>query len=198
MRALAFDFRTDTSINNISDQYMFGPAILVNPVTQKSPVEETRKVYLPKSSDWFDFWTGKKLSGGFTITTPAPIETIPLFIKAGSIIPMGPYLQYATEKPADPIELRIYPGADGAFTLYEDENDNYNYEKGNHSTIDFKWDEYKRELTIGQRQGKYPGMLNERTINIIIVGKNHGTDIEICQQPDKIVKYYGSKLEIKF
>jgi len=198
MRALAFDFRTDPAINNISDQYMFGPAILVNPVTEQAPAEKTRKVYLPKSTDWFDFWTGTKYAGGWTITAPAPIETIPLFIKAGSLIPMGPFLQYATEKPADPIELRIYPGADGSFTLYEDENDNYNYEKGNHATIDFKWNDSKRELTIGQRKGKYPGMLNVRMINIIIVSKDHGTAVEICQKPDKIIKYNGTKQEIKF
>jgi len=198
MRALAFDFRTDTAINDISDQYMFGPAILVNPVTGQAPAEKTRKVYLPKSTEWFDFWTGNKYSGGRIITASAPIETIPLFIKTGSIIPMGPFLQYATEKPADPIELRIYPGADGSFTLYEDENDNYNYEKGNHATIDFKWNNSKHELTIGQREGKFPGMIKERTINIIIVSKDHGTAVEICPQPDKIVKYYGAKVEVKF
>jgi alpha-D-xyloside xylohydrolase len=198
MRALAFDFRTDNAINNISDQYMFGPAFLVNPVTDQAPVEKSRKVYLPKSTDWIDFWTGKKYAGGWTITTSAPIETIPLFIKAGSIIPMGPFLQYATEKPADPIELRIYPGADGSFTLYEDENDNYNYEKGNYATIEFKWDDAKRELTLGKREGKFPGMLKERTFNVIVVGKDHGTAVDICSQPDKIVKYNGVKLEVKF
>jgi alpha-D-xyloside xylohydrolase len=177
---------------------MFGPAILVNPVTEQAPAEKTRKVYLPKSTDWFDFWTGTKYAGGWTITVPAPIETIPLFIKSGSIIPMGPFLQYATEKSADPIELRIYPGADGSFILYEDENENYNYEKGKHATIEFKWDDFDQTLTIGKRDGKFSGMLKERTINIVIVGKDHGTAVGICSRPDKIVKYDGAKLELKF
>jgi alpha-D-xyloside xylohydrolase len=204
MRALAFDFRTDVAINNISDQYMFGSAFLVNPVTEQmyslagnTANEKTRKVYLPKSADWFDFWTGEKLTGGQTINAPAPIETIPLFVKAGSIIPMGPFLQYATEKSADQIELRIYPGADGNFTIYEDENDNYNYEKGVYSTIDIKWDEAKQTLTIADRKGEYPGMLKERTFNIVITTKNHGAGLNISDSYDKVIKYNGKEIKVK-
>ena len=121
---------------------MFGPAFLVNPVTQQlysapdsKKIAKTRKVYLPKSTNWYDFWTGKQITGGKSIDAKATIETMPLYIKAGSIVPMGPYLQYANEKPADPIELRVYAGADADFVIYEDENDNYNYEKGSYATI---------------------------------------------------------------
>jgi alpha-D-xyloside xylohydrolase len=128
----------------------------------------------------------------------APIDIIPLLIKGGSIIPMGPFLQYSTEKPADPIELRIYPGADGNFTLYEDENDNYNYEKGIYATIDFAWDDEERKLTIGARKGEFPGMLKERTIQIILVGEGHGTGIGITENPEKIIVYSGEEQTVKF
>lgn len=162
---------------------------------EKSPIntEKVRNVYLPENTRWVDFWTGNNFDGGQTISTDAPIDKIPLFIKAGSIIPMGPFLQYSTEKPADPIELRIYPGADGSFTLYEDENNNYNYEKGIYSTIKFEWNDANKTLTIGDRIGEFPGMLKERTINIIIVTKDHGTGIDIEKNPDKSIKYHGSK-----
>jgi alpha-D-xyloside xylohydrolase len=199
MRALAFDFRTDAAINNIPDQYMFGPAFLVNPVTSQMTGQnnKTRKVYLPKAAGWFDFWTGKNLAGGQSIDASAPINILPLYIKAGSVVPMGPFIQYATEKPADPIELRIYPGADGEFTLYEDENDNYNYEKGQYATILFSWNDAKKILTIADRKGVFPGMLKERSFNIVVVKDNHGNGVEICPKPDKTIKYDGNKTEIK-
>jgi alpha-D-xyloside xylohydrolase len=202
MRALAFDFRTDENIKNIPDQYMFGPAFLVNPVTEQlysaaTEKAKSRKLYLPKSL-WYDFWTGKSLNGGQTIDASAPIEILPLYVKAGSIIPMGPFLQYATEKAADPIELRIYTGADGQFTIYEDENDNYNYEKGEYATIVFSWDNAKKMLSIADRKGEFSGLLKERTFSIVLVKENHGNGIEICSNPDKTIKYNGTKLEVKF
>jgi alpha-D-xyloside xylohydrolase len=135
-------------------------------------------VYLPGPAQWIDFWTGQTFSGGHTITAPAPIEIMPLYVKAGSIIPMGPFLQYATEKPADPIELRIYPGADGTFELYEDENDNYNYEKGNYSLIPFSWNDREKTLTVGDRKGEFKGMLRARTFNIVLVNPTAGSGIE--------------------
>jgi alpha-D-xyloside xylohydrolase len=156
-----------------------------------------RQVYLPATTVWHDFWTGKTFGGDTTITTDAPIDKIPLLIKAGSIIPMGPFLQYSTEKPADPIELRIYPGADGQFTLYEDENDNYNYEKGTCATITFVWNDLHKKLTIADRRGKFPGMLKTRTLNIVLVRDGHGSGIEICPKPDRTTKYNGTRLEIK-
>ena len=159
---------------------------------------QTRSVYLPAGNQWIDFWTGLTISGGQTIAADAPIDKIPLLVRAGSIIPMGPFIQYASEKPADPIELRIYPGADGSFTLYEDENDNYNYEKGIHATIAFHWDDAKRQLTIDNRSGSFPGMLKERTLNIVVVGKDHGTGVEITDSPDKVISYQGERQIVQF
>jgi alpha-D-xyloside xylohydrolase len=205
MRALAFDFRTDAAVNDIPDQYMFGPAFLVNPVTEQmyslaenNHVEKTRKVYLPKSTTWFDFWTGNKIDGGQTINASAPIETIPLYVKAGSIVPMGPFVQHATEKPADQIELRIYPGADASFKIYEDENDGYNYEKKVYSTIDIKWNDAEHKLTIADRKGKFKGMLTERTFNVVIVTKDHGVGVETSNTFDKVIKYNGKKITTEF
>jgi alpha-D-xyloside xylohydrolase len=157
------------------------------------PREKTRPVYLPAENQWVDFWTGQTLPGGQTIVADAPIDKIPLLIKSGSIIPMGPFIQYAAEKPADPIELRIYPGADGSFTLYEDENDNYNYEKGVHATIAFHWDDANRRLTIDDQKGSFPGMLKERSFNLVIVGKDHGTGVETTGNPDKVILYQGDR-----
>jgi alpha-D-xyloside xylohydrolase len=159
--------------------------------------EKVRKVYLPASTLWHDFWTGRTFDGDTTIATDAPIDKIPLLIRAGSIIPMGPFLRYSTEKPADPIELRIYPGADGQFTLYEDENDGYNYEKGDYARITFVWNDLHRTLTISDREGKFSGMLKTRTFNVVLVKKYHGTGIRMCPKPDKTTKYTGKKLEIK-
>jgi alpha-D-xyloside xylohydrolase len=161
------------------------------------PREKTRSVYLPQGGQWIDFWTGEALEGGKNVVVDAPIEKMPLMIKAGSIIPMGPFIQYSTEKPADPIELRIYPGADGSFNLYEDENDNYDYEKGAYATIDFHWDDAKHLLTIDDRKGSFPGMLKARTFNVVIVGKDHGTGVELASHADKTVAYEGTKLTVE-
>ncbi|RKY55125.1 MAG: hypothetical protein DRP93_03975 [Candidatus Neomarinimicrobiota bacterium] len=173
------------------------PSVAAKLQAKKMPATKSVQVYLPKSTDWVDFWRGDTFKGGQTIQVPAPIDEMPLFVKAGSIIPMGPFLQYATEKQADPIELRIYTGSDASFTLYEDENDNYNYEKGVYATIPFNWDENAQTLTIGNRKGKFPGMLKKRTFKIVWVGENHGTGLEPEAKPDKVVKYKGEKLIIK-
>ncbi|MCX7986668.1 MAG: DUF5110 domain-containing protein [Bacteroidales bacterium] len=159
---------------------------------------KTRKLYLPSAKGWYNFWTGEYTEGGKDIVTDAPIEIIPLFVKAGSIIPMGPFVQYANEKPADPIELRIYKGDNGSFVLYEDESDNYNYEKGIYSTIRFDWDDTNKTLTIGKRKGEFPGMLKKRTINVILVDKNKGVGLEISRRVDKTVNYTGDEIVIKF
>jgi alpha-D-xyloside xylohydrolase len=202
MRSLAFDFREDAGIKSIPDQFMFGPAFLVNPVTKRmyslpntKDLKGSRKVYLPKSAGWYDFWTGKLIPGGQTIDAAAPIETIPLYIKAGSIVPMGPYLQYATEKAADPVEIRVYPGANAEFVLYEDENDTYNYEQGKYSTIALNWDEAQKTLTIGNRQGDFPGMLKDRTFRIVWVNSKNGTGIEPARQAE-IIQYSGKELKL--
>jgi len=158
----------------------------------------TRPVYLPAGTAWTDFWTGASSVGGRTIVADAPIETLPLLVRAGSIVPLGPELQYATEKPADPIELRVYPGADGRFTLYEDENDGYAYEKGVHATIGLVWDDARRQLTLEARQGQFPGMLKTRTFQVVLVREGHGTGGQPTPAPDRVVNYDGSRQVVSF
>ncbi len=159
---------------------------------------KTEKVYLPESKGWYDFWTGKNYRGGQEVMADAPIDKIPLFVKAGSIIPMGPFVHYATEHPEGPIELRIYAGANASFTLYEDENDNYNYERGVYSTIDLSWNESTRSLTIGARHGSFPGMQKERSFNIVIVSGERGTGVDTTEKADKTVAYTGTPMVVSF
>lgn len=159
--------------------------------------------YLPKdgvtahSSQWFDFWTGKKLSGGRHLLVRTPIDMIPLYVPAGSIIPMGPVVQYATELPAAPIEVRVYPGRNAAFKLYEDEGDTYDYEKGAYSIITFIWDQSTKTLTIGDREGEFPGMVESREFDIVLVRNGHGVGVGSTTKPDKIIRYEGKKIQIK-
>jgi alpha-D-xyloside xylohydrolase len=193
MRPLVMDFRADTNVFTISNQFMFGPALMACPVTGSG--ETSRSVYLPAGPGWFDFWTGKKLSGGQSVTAASPIETMPLYVRAGSIIPYGPDIQYATQS-SDPIELRVYRGDDGHFTLYEDENDNYDYEKGVYATIPFYWDDTKQTLTIGKRKGKFPGMMKDRTFRIVWVSARHGAGISHEEKPDVTVQYTGSAVTV--
>ena len=160
--------------------------------------KQTRDVYLPAGTQWIDFWTGETFAGGQTRAFDAPIQKIPLLLKAGSILPLGPVLQYAAEKHADPLELRIYPGADGDFTLYEDENDTYNYEKGVRATISFHWDNSRRELSIGQQQGSYPGMPLKRTFRICLVRPGYATGIDPSPTADLETSYDGTALSLKF
>ena len=152
---------------------------------------KSSKVYLPAGTAWYDFWTNEKIKGGKEITTETSIDKIPLYIKSGSIIPFGPEVQYATEKKWDNLEIRVYPGANGEFTLYEDENDNYNYEKGEYSTITFSWNDAKKVLTINDRKGSFTGMLAERkfTIQLII-----GSD----KKSANMLTYKGEKVAVKF
>jgi alpha-D-xyloside xylohydrolase len=188
MRPLAMDYRTDVRALNIGDQYMYGPAFLVSPVTE--PGATTRRLYLPQGK-WYDFWSGTSTTGGNVIDAAAPLDRMPLYIRAGSILPMGPELEWSTQKPADPIEVRVYRGADGDFTIYEDENDTYNYEKGAYSTIPLHWDDSKQALTIGDRHGQFPGMLESRTFRVTFVGENHGVGVDVTVNPDTLVTYAG-------
>ena len=193
MRGLVMDFRTDTRAANVGDQFMFGPALLVNPVTE--PSAQSRSVYLPQAK-WYDFWMGTAIEGPRTLQADAPLDRLPLYVRAGSILPMGPEEEWATEKPADPIELRIYPGANGDFTLYEDENDNYDYEKGVYATIPFHWDAAKQVLTIGERKGQFPGMLQSRSFRVVFVRENHGVGVNPTDEPDKVVQYSGKEITV--
>jgi alpha-D-xyloside xylohydrolase len=196
MRPLVMDFPNDPKALDIGNQYLFGPAIMVTPVTSAGATNQS--VYLPATSaPWYNFWTGETSPAGQSVEAAAPIETLPLFIRPGSIIPMGPFLQYSSEKPADPIELRIYRGADGKFTLYEDQGDTYNYEKGEYATIPISWNEAKQTLEIGKRTGEFPGMLKERTFNIVWVTKDHGAGVDITDKPDAVVHYTGNAVQVK-
>jgi alpha-D-xyloside xylohydrolase len=188
------DFRNDARALNIGDQFMFGPAILVSPVTEQGAT--SRHLYLPNTK-WYDFWTGAVIEGGKAIDTAAPIDRLPLFVRAGSIVPMGPDVQYSSEKPADPIELRVYSGANGDFVLYEDENDNYNYEKGARAEIPLRWDDPTHTLTIGERKGQFPGMLTNRKFRLVMVGNGHGTGIGQTANPDREVEYAGKAITIR-
>lgn len=195
MRPLVMDFRQDANVYSIPDQFMFGPALMANPVLQAGATN--RNVYLPSGTTWYDFWTGQTYPGGQTIAANAPIDIMPLFVRAGSIIPYGPDIQYATQS-VNPIELRVYRGANGSFTLYEDENDNYDYETGACATIPISWDETTQTLTIGQRQGSFPGMLTKRTFNIVWVSPGHGGDVPTTLNPDATIQYDGTAQNIHF
>ncbi|MBN2371174.1 MAG: DUF5110 domain-containing protein [Vicinamibacteria bacterium] len=194
MRALVMDFRDDSNVLDIGDQYMFGPALLVNPVTRKGA--ESREVYLPKIADWYDFWTGKRLEGGQTINAFAPYEFLPVYVRAGSILPMGPELQHTEEKPADPITLWVYEGADASFELYEDEGVNYNYERDVSATIPLIWDEENRTLTIGARAGSFPGMLEERTFRVVFVSSDQPLGHTAEPKTSHVVRYDGRETVI--
>ena len=159
----------------------------VQPVTFAQA--KSTKVYLPEGTVWYDFWTNDKIKGGQEIVKATTIDEIPLYIKAGSIMPFGPQVQYATEKKWDNLEIRVYPGANGEFTLYEDENDNYNYEKGVYSTINFTWNDAKKSLTINDRKGSFPGILTTRKFNIVVIAAG--------QKIDKAITYSGKKLVVK-
>ncbi len=204
MRSLAFDFRNDSKVYGIPDQYMFGPAFMVNPVTEQlytganvAAGKHTREVYLPKAATWYDFWTGKKYDGGQTLNVDVPIETMPLYVKAGSIVPMGPVVQYATEKPSSVIELRVYPGANGQFQVYEDANDTYGYEKGQFATFNITWNDQSHQLTVSAVKGSFPGMLKQRTFNVVVVNGAHGADSAPADHFDKTFKYSGSAVTVK-
>jgi alpha-D-xyloside xylohydrolase len=196
MRPLVMDFQNDKEVLGIGNQYLFGPSIMVTPVTTAGAM--TQSVYLPTGdAPWYNFWTGVTCPAGQRVEAAAPVETLPLFIRPGSIIPVGPFLQYSNEKPADPIELRIYPGANDTFTLYEDEGDSYRYEKGAYATIPLAWDDAAKTLTIGPRKGDFPGMLKERTFNVVVVKEKHGHGIAVTETPDQVVKYSGTEVKVK-
>jgi alpha-D-xyloside xylohydrolase len=193
-RPLVMDWRSDPKTWNIGDQFMFGPAILVNPVLKQEATHRT--VYLPESALWYDFWTGASTKGSREVEAEAPLDRSPLFVRAGSIVPLGPEIEYADQKPAGPIELRIFRGADGRFALYEDEGDNYNYEKA-HSLIPLRWSEAEKRLTIGDREGEYPGMPKDLTFNIVWVSPGHGTGETVVAKPDRVMHYQGKTISVQ-
>ena len=205
LRALPFDFRADPATYNIADQYMFGSAFLVNPVTEPmyftagsqviDDASKTRTVHLPMGCDWYDFWTGLRYTGGQTVEANAALDTMPLYVRSGSIVPIGPDITYADEQPNAPLDLRIYPGQSGSFTLYDDEGDNYNYEQGQFATIRLSWDEASRHLTLHERQGSYPGMPGSREFRIVIVdGENSQPTSDASSS--RVVRYEGRQISL--
>jgi len=189
------DFAKDTAVLNIADQYMFGPSLLINPVCEYRQTE--RLLYLPKSAGWYDLYSGKWYAGGQKIDADAPYERMPVFVKAGSIIPFGPDLQFSSEKPTDTITLNIYTGADAIFNLYEDEGTNYNYEKGAYAVIQIKYNEATKTITVGDRRGSFKGMLSKRTFRINLITTKKAKDLDFESKCDKEVFYEGKKLLIK-
>jgi len=207
MRPLVMDFAKDKKAIRLNDEYMFGRSLLVKPVTEplytwkdaqrkghliypdilkaQAPVS----VYLPQGASWYDFWTNERMEGGREVQRPCPISLIPIYVKAGTILPWGPEVQYASEKPWDSLEIRVYTGADGTFTLYEDRGDGYEYEKGQYTLIPFTWNEASRTLTIGQRKGTFSTMLDRRKFHIAVV--ENGT-----MQTAKTVDYTGKEQEV--
>ena len=216
LRPLFSDFASDKRVWDMTDEFMFGRSILAAPIVEAQYTEEkiikedamtgwdrkemnsdgevkvdftgskaTRK-YLPKGTDWYDFWTGNRMKGGQFVTIQTTFDRVPMFVRVGSILPFGPEMQYVGEKAWDNLELRVYPGADATFTLYEDEGDNYNYERGVYSTINFEWSDRSRTLTIGQRKGSFPGMIQSRKFTIVLPD---GTS--------SVVEYQGKEVSCK-
>lgn len=216
MRALVCDFAADKQVWNIGTEFMFGKEVLVAPIVNAQYTEEkivrvdamsgwdkqkedtkqiltpdwtetkSHEVYLPKGTMWYDFWTGAQYKGGQTLTLTTMLQTMPMYLRAGSILPLANEAQTTQQQSWEELELRVYPGADGTFALYEDYGDGYGYERGEYSTIEIKWSEKTRQLTIGTRQGEYPGMLQTRTFKVVLPNGNF-----------QIVKYSGNEVIVK-
>ncbi|WP_236652911.1 TIM-barrel domain-containing protein [Chitinophaga vietnamensis] len=195
MRGLVMDFAKDTSVLNIGDQFMLGPSLLVNPVYHYK--QRSREVYLPAGQGWYNLYTGAWNAGGKRISADAPYNRMPLYVKEGAIIPLGPALQYATEKPADTITLYVYTGKNGAFRLYEDDGSSYNYEKGQFTIIPIDYNENTKTLTIGDRKGTYNEMLQQRTFRVIKVAAATPKALDPDGKADQEIRYEGKRITIK-
>ena len=195
MRGLIMDFNGDKNVENIPDQWMFGPALMACPVGYYKA--RNRAVYFPKQCGWYDFYTGQHIEGGQTLVVDAPYERIPVFVREGAIIPFGPEMEWCDEKPAELINLYIYEGADGQFQLYEDEGTNYNYEKGKYATIDITYDDSSKTVSFGQRKGSFNGMLKDRRFNIVLVKKDTPVELNLENPKGMMVNYSGKSTQVK-
>ena len=196
MRGLVMDFNGDDNVYDIKDQWMFGPALMACPVGEYQ--KYSRNVYLPKQKGWYDFYTGKHYAGGQTIVADAPFDKIPVFVPEGSILPVGPEMEWSDQKKAELIDLYVYAGKDGSYTLYEDEGTNYNYEKGKYAMIDFRYNDAHKTVTIAARKGSFDGMLQKRRFNIVLVSDNNQQGISLAKAPKgKMVKYAGKAVTVK-
>lgn len=195
MRALVFDFPFDTQALDINDEYMYGPSLLVAPVTAQGAT--SRDVYLPQGTDWYDFWTGRRFAGGQVIHRDAPLRLLPLYVRAGSILPMGPEEEYAGEHPDAPIELRVYPGQDADSYLYEDDGLTYAYQSGQYVRIPMHWDDASRSLTLNTRQGQFPASPTPQQFYVTMVGPGRGVG-EALTRGNRRLNYDGSVLRAHF
>ncbi len=195
MQAMPLAFPNDSQSFDVKDQYMFGQSLLVAPVIEDGV--NGRNVYLPKAdNNWIDFWTGYTFDGGQSVFKVAPMDIIPLYVRTGTIMPWGPEVQYSTEKPWDNLEIRVYPGSDGKFVLYEDEFENRNYQNGKFTEIPITWNESTKTLTFGKRVGSYDGMLTERKFNIVVVTPEKGFGDKLSTTYDAVVDYNGEEVSV--
>ena len=212
IRPFVMDFADDARAVAQEAEYMLGKSFLVSPVTDSlytwrdgsqrghlGDLSQAKRVpvYLPRGASWVDFWTGQTLTGGQTVQREVPIDVMPVYVRAGSIVPWGPAVQWAAEKPWSELTLRVYPGADADFTLYEDEGDNYNYEQGSYTEIPMHWDDASQTLTISERRGSFKGMLKRRSFRVVLVGEGHGTGVDDTQRPDRTVGYSGKAVSVR-
>jgi alpha-D-xyloside xylohydrolase len=194
LRPLVMDFPGDRNALTIADQYLFGPALMVNPVTEAGA--SSRSVYLPGNAAWYDFWTGRREAAGHRVDAAAAVETMPLYVPAGSILPLGPDVEYVDQKPPDPLEVRVYPGADGSFILYDDAGDSYDYEHGAYTNIPFRWNDASKTLIIGKRTGAYEGMPRNRTFRIVLVDERRGGGVDESTGA-RVAAYSGEEVRVK-
>ena len=195
MRALVMDFNGDKNVENIDDQWMFGPALMACPVGYYKA--RNRIVYTPKQCGWYDLYSGEYKEGGRILVVDAPYERIPVFVREGAIIPFGPEMQWSDEKPAELINLYVYAGQNGQFQLYEDEGTNYNYERGQYATIDISYDDAARTVTFSQRKGSFPGMLKARRFNIVLITKDTPKPLDLDNPEGKMVQYNGKAVSVQ-
>ena len=189
------DFPGNAQARGTTDEYLLGHGLLVAPVTRYKA--RSRSVYLPSGAGWYDFWSGKAVASGQR-EAEAPYDRIPLFVRAGSLLPFGPELQYIGEKAEDPITLYVYSGADGDLTLYEDDGRTYGYENGAFATIPFHWDEASQALEVGGRKGSFPGMLTERTFRVVLVTPQKPVGYPQEPASTQVVAYDGTKRTVSF
>ncbi len=194
MRPLVMDFNGDREVENIGNQWMFGPALMACPVGYYKA--RNRSVYFPAQCGWYNLYTGEYTQGGQRLVVDAPYEQIPVFVREGAIIPFGPEMEWSDEKPAELINLYIYAGQDGSFQLYEDEGTNYNYEKGKYATIDITYDDATRTVSFGARKGQFAGMLKNRRFNVVLVTKDAPRALDFDSPEGKIVSYTGKATTI--
>ena len=195
MRPLVMDFNGDKEVENIGNQWMFGPALMACPVGYYKA--RNRSVYVPEQCGWYNLYTGEYTEGGQRLIVDAPYEQIPVFVREGAIIPFGPEMEWSDEKPAELINLYVYAGQNGSFELYEDEGVNYNYEKGKYATIAITYDDATKTISFGARKGQFAGMLKNRRFNVVLISKDAPKALNLEDPEGKMVNYNGKAVSVK-